>query len=100
MSGSPSPTRQAFAKALRLVRKARGLTQEDFSVASGRTYISSLERGLKNPTLEKVTALAETLKIHPLTLLTLVYLYLQQNETLERLLAKVQKEAKEVKGKT
>lgn len=99
MPGSPSPTSRAFAKALRQARKARNLTQEDFSVASGRTYISSLERGLKNPTLEKVTALAETLKIQPLTLLTLAYLYIQQNETLERLLAKVQKEAKEIREK-
>ncbi len=97
MPGSPSPTSRAFAKALRQARKVRSLTQEDFSVASGRTYISSLERGLKNPTLEKVTALAETLKIHPLTLLTLTHLYMQQNETLEQLLNKVQKETKEIK---
>ena len=97
MAGSPSPTSRAFAKALRQARKARSLTQEDFSVASGRTYISSLERGLKNPTLEKITDLAETLKIHPLTLLMLTYLYMQQNETLERLLTKVQKETKEIK---
>jgi len=97
MSGSPSPTRRAFGKALREARKARGLTQEDFSTTSGRTYLSSLERGLKSPTLEKIAALAETLKIHPLTLLALTYLYMQ-NETPERLLTKVQKETKDIKG--
>jgi len=68
-------TRKAFGKALRQIRKARGLTQEDFSVVSSRTYLSTLERGMKSPTLEKVEALAGMLKIHPLALLALTYLY-------------------------
>lgn len=100
MAGSPSPISRAFAKALRESRKARSLTQEDFSVSSGRTYISSLERGLKSPTLDKIAILAETLKMHPLTLLTLTFLHLQHGETLERLLSKIQKEIKDVKKKS
>lgn len=63
----------AFGKALKKVRKKRGLTQEDFSLTSSRTYVSSLERGLKSPTLDKVDELAFTLGIHPLTLLLLAY---------------------------
>ncbi|MEW8508781.1 MAG: helix-turn-helix transcriptional regulator [Candidatus Thiodiazotropha sp.] len=63
----------AFGKALRRLRKARGLPQEAFGLVSSRTYLSTLERGLKSPTLEKIDSLANVLGIHPLTLLTLTY---------------------------
>lgn len=62
-----------FPQAMRLTRKAKGLTQEDFGVVSSRTYVSSVERGLKTPTLTKIDELAEVLGVHPLTLLTLAY---------------------------
>ncbi len=67
-------TKPAFAKALKEMRKARGLTQEDFSDISSRTYISILERGLKSPTLDKVDDLSSVMKVHPMTLLALTYL--------------------------
>ena len=35
--------------------------------------MSSLERGLKSPTLSKVADLCEVMDVHPLTLLTLAY---------------------------
>jgi transcriptional regulator with XRE-family HTH domain len=62
-----------FGKGLQRVRKRRGLTQEDFSEVSSRTYLSSLERGLKAPTISKVEHLATVLKIHPLSLMALAY---------------------------
>jgi len=67
------PTKSNFANALRLVRRARGLTQEDFDAISSRVYISALERSIKQPTLSKVDDLADHLGVHPLTLLTLAY---------------------------
>ncbi|MCM8857104.1 MAG: helix-turn-helix domain-containing protein [Candidatus Thiodiazotropha sp.] len=63
----------AFGKALRRFRKTQGLSQEAFGLVSSRTYLSTLERGLKSPTLDKIEALASVLNIHPLTLLTLAY---------------------------
>ncbi|RZO83775.1 MAG: XRE family transcriptional regulator [Oceanococcus sp.] len=63
--------KQAFGIALRRYRHFRGLTQEDFALVSSRTYISMLERGEKSPTLEKIDALAEELRIDPCTLVTL-----------------------------
>lgn len=63
-----------FSTALKQARGAVGVPQERFSLASSRTYVSSLERGIKSPTLNKVDALAEVLELHPLTLLTLSYL--------------------------
>ena len=72
MPSAKVPTNQ-FSHALRSIRKAQGLSQEDFSLVSSRTYVSSLERGLKSPTLQKVDELAQGLGVHPLTLLTLAY---------------------------
>ena len=66
-------SKNSFAAALKTVRKARGLSQEAFSDVSSRTYMSSLERGLKSPTLSKVAELCEVMDVHPLTLLTLAY---------------------------
>lgn len=77
--------------ALRMIRKARGLSQEAFSDVSSRTYMSSLERGLKSPTLSKLEELCEVMKIHPLTLLTLAFSGGEQRKT-EQLLALVQRE--------
>ena len=62
-----------IAKAMRLVRLSKGLTQEDFSLVSSRTYMSSLERGIKSPTLGKLEAIAERLGVHPMTLLAIAY---------------------------
>lgn len=72
--------RKAFGNSLRVARKASNLSQEDFSDVSSRTYLSSLERGLKSPTLEKVDSLANRMNIHALTLMTLAYLC-KANET-------------------
>ena len=65
--------KSSLAKALKTVRKARGLSQEAFSDVSSRTYLSSLERDLKSPTLNKLAELCEVMKIHPVTLLALAY---------------------------
>ena len=65
--------KHSLAKALKTVRKARGLSQEAFSDVSSRTYMSSLERDLKSPTMHKLTDLCEVMDVHPLTLLTLAY---------------------------
>lgn len=58
---------------MRTIRKARGLSQEDFSDVSSRTYMSTLERDLKSPTLHKLAELCGVMEVHPLTLLTLAY---------------------------
>ena len=83
---------QAFSKSLKAARKAKGLTQEDFALISSRTYLSTLERGLKNPTIEKVHVLAERMGIHPLTLLTLTYMQLMDNPRVKPLLDRVKRE--------
>lgn len=67
------PVSNQFALALSTARAATRKSQESFDVVSSRTYVSSLERGMKSPTLNKVDELASVFGIHPLTLLTLAY---------------------------
>ncbi|HDS1731385.1 helix-turn-helix domain-containing protein [Pseudomonas putida] len=81
--------RQALAQALRKTRNSRGLTQEAFSDVSGRTYLSALERGLRSPTLDKIVELSERMDVHPLSLLTEVFLLADEESDIEALFAKV-----------
>ncbi|MDV2080380.1 helix-turn-helix domain-containing protein [Marinobacter xestospongiae] len=81
----------AFGQVLRRQRKAKGLSQEAFTSVSSRTYLSELERGLKNPTLDKIDELATTMGIHPLTLLTECYL-IKDGSDIEEVFARVIKE--------
>lgn len=81
--------RQAFGRALRRLRLQRELTQEHFKGASSRTYLSTLERGQKCPTLDKIIDLAMILDVHPLTLLAGAFLELDDEETIENLAAKI-----------
>jgi transcriptional regulator with XRE-family HTH domain len=56
---------EAFGARLQNIRKAQKLSQEKLAENSGlhRTYISSLERGKRNPTLITLQALAKALDI-------------------------------------
>ena len=59
---------------------------------SSRTYISTLERGLKNPTLDKVNEIASALSVHPLTLLTTYYLTLDDTLSIDDLINRIRSE--------
>ena len=71
------------------MRSSRGLTQEAFSDVSSRTYLSTLERGLKSPTLEKLVELATRMGVHPLSLLAEVFLLVDEDTDIEALFTKV-----------
>lgn len=83
--------KNSLAIALKTIRKARGLSQEAFSDVSSRTYLSSLERDLKSPTLNKLADLCKVMEVHPLTLLTLAYAGSNPHKS-EQLLAQVRQE--------
>lgn len=68
------PPKSNFPRALRSVRKARGIAQEAFDQVSSRNYVSVLERGLKAPTIGKVEQLSTVMRVHPLTLFAAAYL--------------------------
>ncbi|GLS13132.1 helix-turn-helix domain-containing protein [Hydrogenophaga electricum] len=87
--------KHTLSEALKTIRHARGLSQEAFSNVSSRTYMSSLERDLKSPTLNKLAELCEVMEVHPLTLLTLAYAGRKPKQT-EQLLAQVRQELEAV----
>ncbi|WP_152223627.1 helix-turn-helix domain-containing protein [Pseudomonas sp. SCB32] len=82
----------AFGLALKNLRKQRELTQEDFSTVSSRTYLSTLERGQKTPTIEKLEQLAGVLEVHPVTLLMAAYLQKERKRNGRALLNRLQGE--------
>ena len=81
-----------FPRALRFVRLTRGKSQEALDVVSGRTYVSALERGVKQPTIGKLADLAGSLDIHPLTLMALSFLNRASPAEVEKLLDRVRDE--------
>ncbi|CDY78038.1 Transcriptional regulator, PbsX family [Caballeronia glathei] len=89
-----------IGQAIRIVRKARGLTQEDFSDVSSRTYLSSLERNMKSPTLEKLTQIASVLKVHPVTLVALSSLPSPFAADVRRLMSVLERELDTLVGAT
>ncbi len=57
--------RKKFGKRLRTLREERGWSQEEFADRAGlhRTYVSAVERGVRNPTLSVLGRLAEALGV-------------------------------------
>jgi transcriptional regulator with XRE-family HTH domain len=75
----PSRVQNQFANQKKLLalnvrglRQGRGLSQEAMALEAeiDRTYASQIERGVGNPSLKVICALAEVLKVHPNTLFT------------------------------
>ena len=63
-----------FGVVIRRLRKAQNLSQEDLAFKSDldRTYISILERGLKQPSLPTILRIAQALEILPSNLCKLI----------------------------
>jgi transcriptional regulator with XRE-family HTH domain len=95
MSNANKP-RNNFATALRAIRRSKGLSQESFGLVSSRTYVSTLERNIQSPTLNKVDALAEVMGVHPLTLLAMSYLRKSDTSSVDKLLAQVSAQLSEL----
>ena len=56
------------------LRRVKGLTQEDVETRSGfsQQYLSSLERGRRNPTVITLYELAQVLEVTPAELIQMV----------------------------
>jgi len=70
VANEPTQLQTAFGEHLRQFRHNTGLSQEQLALNSGldRTYISLLERGLRQPTLTTLFTLASSLGIKPSSL--------------------------------
>ena len=56
----------AFGRRIRALRLERGLTQEELAHRAGIhvTYLSGVERGVRNPALRNIHAIARALGVH------------------------------------
>lgn len=59
--------RKLVGKNVRQLRQQRGWSQEDlaFEADLDRTYVSGVERGVRNPTVVVIARLAAALKVAP-----------------------------------
>nr|WP_074024415.1 cell morphology transcriptional regulator XreR1 [Xenorhabdus eapokensis] len=57
--------RSLFGQRIRYLRREAGMSQEAFADKCGldRTYVSGIERGVRNPTLEIINVIANGLQI-------------------------------------
>lgn len=65
--------RIAFARAVRLLRSHKGLSQQDLGRGLDRSHISRLETGRHNPTIEASESVAQSMEVDPLSLLVVAY---------------------------
>jgi transcriptional regulator with XRE-family HTH domain len=65
MQASAAKLLKTFGRSVRSLRKRRGFSQEDLAEACGlsRNYISDIERGVRNPGLLVLVAMAKALKV-------------------------------------
>ena len=77
MNGKQTNLQLAFGEVLRQRRHKAGYSQEQLALDSGldRTFISLLERGLRQPTLTTLFALASSLEVKPSRLIAAVESY-------------------------
>ncbi len=63
--------RRVVGSNLKRLRQARGLSQEALAFECGvhRTYVSGVERGVRNPTVTVLKRIADALKVSPSALL-------------------------------
>ena len=95
MSGSYA-YKNSFPKALKTLRAVRHVNQEAFGLVSSRTYISSLERGIRTPTLNKIDEISTVLDVHPLTLLLLSYVDEVNPGSIDEIISVVRHQALEI----
>lgn len=64
--GIQSLTHKKLGNRIKTLRKKLGFTQEDlaFKIGVDRSYMGFVERGERNPTLDKLSKLAKSLEIN------------------------------------
>jgi transcriptional regulator with XRE-family HTH domain len=62
---------EVLGRNIREARQRRGLSQEELAFSAGmkRSYVSDMERGLRNPTVRAIARLAAALAVEPASLL-------------------------------
>lgn len=83
----------AFGSALKYVRVQKGMAQEQ--IGASQSFVSTIERGIRSPTIEKMEEFAEKLGVNPATLIVLMQV--DQGGGEEEILEKVRDEIRALK---
>ncbi|MBH3375654.1 helix-turn-helix domain-containing protein [Pseudomonas juntendi] len=83
----------AFGSALKEVRTRKEIAQEQ--LGASQSFVSTVERGIRSPTIEKMEEFAERLGVNPATLIVLMQVGLEGDE--DALLNKIRNEIKALK---
>ena len=73
MSSLLAKSQSVLAERVKALRTGLGISQEAMALEAGidRTYASQIERGISNPSLRVICAVAEVLRVEPAELLDL-----------------------------
>lgn len=83
----------AFGSALKEVRIRKEIAQEQ--LGASQSFVSTVERGIRSPTIETMEEFAERLGVNPATLIVLMQVGLAGDE--EALLKEIREEIKALK---
>ncbi|KHL76122.1 hypothetical protein PpSQ1_01680 [Pseudomonas putida] len=83
----------AFGSALKAVRVRKEIAQEQ--LGASQSFVSTVERGIRSPTIEKMEEFAERLGVNPATLIVWMQVGLEGDE--DALLNEIRDEIKELK---
>jgi len=87
-----APITANFGGALKRLRSARGVTQEDLLTATSRRHVGRIEQGHQTPSMRAIESLARTLEIHPLTLVAAAYCQELDGKLIARLMRTVEED--------
>lgn len=73
------PSKKSMGAALRLTRWVAAVSQDDMTVVSSRTFVSAVERGVKSPTIEKLSEIAKALDVDAATIVVVASLLEARN---------------------
>ncbi|BBH47639.1 hypothetical protein KU43P_41160 [Pseudomonas sp. KU43P] len=91
--GNQMERKLAFGSALKEVRVRKEIAQEQ--LGASQSFVSTVERGIRSPTIEKMEEFAERLGVNPATLIVLMQV--GQEGDVDALLAKIRDEIKALK---
>jgi len=65
--------RAIVARNLRILRKQKGLSQEELAFQAGinRNYVGQIEREEKSPTIDMIEKLSSSLEVEPIVLIAI-----------------------------
>jgi transcriptional regulator with XRE-family HTH domain len=91
--GNQMERKLAFGSALKEVRVRKEIAQEQ--LGASQSFVSTIERGIRSPTIEKMEEFAERLGVNPATLIVLMQV--GQEGDVDEVLAEIRDEIRALK---